>query len=162
MRSLIGSQCKLLRTGVMWSRVPIPATSLAAAFWTRWSGSIDAWGSVLRERSYSSRAWFVTKADTRPSVTSLPRMRRTDLRRRRWKKQLRTTVFTYFMDGPKGTLLHTYWCSTYFSRLGNINTESAWQSPDGRVTGPTTIAWPSGYFVFSYGFYIRWLAYFSR
>ena len=34
------------------------------------------------------------KADTRPSVTSLPRMRRTDLRRRRWKKQLRTTVFT--------------------------------------------------------------------
>ena len=42
MRSLIvESQCRLLGTGVMWPRVPIPATSLAAAFWTRWSGSID-------------------------------------------------------------------------------------------------------------------------
>ena len=32
------------------------------------------------------------KADTRPDVTSAPRIRRMDLRRRRWKKQARTTV----------------------------------------------------------------------
>ena len=48
MRNLIGSQCRLWRTGVMWSRVPVPATSLAAAFWTRWSGSIVDCGRPAR------------------------------------------------------------------------------------------------------------------
>ena len=48
MRNLTGSQCRLRSAGVMCSRVPVPVMSLAAAFWTRCSGSIDDWRSAAR------------------------------------------------------------------------------------------------------------------
>ena len=40
----MGSQCKYWKTGVMWSRVSVPATNIAAAFWRRYRGSIVACG----------------------------------------------------------------------------------------------------------------------
>ena len=70
---LIGSQCRLWRTGVMWSRIPVPATSLAAAFWTRWSGSIVDCGKPARtEYCYSSQAWLSrTTLQTLPTTNKL-------------------------------------------------------------------------------------------
>ena len=74
-----------------------PVSRFQRQVWQRRSGLVEVDRltpeEVLRELSYSSRAWLSRKL-TPGLVVTLCRGCRTDLRRRRWKKQLRTTVFT--------------------------------------------------------------------
>ena len=59
MRNFIGSQCRIWRTGVMWSRVPVPAIKSGRRILDtlKW---IDRRLHVedLRGLSYSSQAWL--------------------------------------------------------------------------------------------------------
>ena len=108
--NLIGSQCRLPSTG---SSDVIPLSRFQRQVWQLRSGLVEvdqlSPEGVLREQSYSSPAWLSRKLTPGlASVTSLPRMRRTDLRCRRWKKQLRTTTHPFLQGAFHLTQPHPH------------------------------------------------------